>query len=381
MRRYPAFDPPEYASWSPDPHQLRAYSVQLEKHPERASLVNALDQDSLLDLYRSLLRTRLHDIQLKRWVRTGVISKAWLGTGEEAVTAGTVFALDPSRDVVCPMIRNAGALHMMGMPLADMFRGYLASRDSPNGGRDVHLGDLQKGVLQPVSQMGSNVPLIAGMALAFKQKGEDRVALTWIGDGASRTVAAHEGINFAAVQRLPVVFVLQNNQVALGTAVTQHGAGSFDAYAESYGLPGWRCDGNNVLDVYAATRLAVQVCRDGGGPAVILAETFRMGGHATHDEREAREMLPPELFQAWGQRDPIGLFESWLMGRGTPPDRLKAVENDVTGEIEEAAEQAAKSRDLTPEPRSALYDGFSEGPVLIGLERRPVRVSVERRVP
>jgi TPP-dependent pyruvate/acetoin dehydrogenase alpha subunit len=381
MRRYPAFDPPEYASWTPDPQQVRAYSDHLEKHPERAALVNALDERRLLELYRSLLRTRLHDIQLKRWVRTGVISKAWLGTGEEAVTVGSVSALNPSGDVVCPMIRNAGALHMMGMPLADMFRGYLASRDSPNGGRDVHLGDLRRGILQPVSQMGSNVPLVAGIALAFRQKGEDRVALTWIGDGASRTVACHEGINFAAVQRLPVVYVLQNNQVALGTAAGKHGVGSFEHYARMYGLPGWRCDGNNVLDVHAATREAVELCRRGGGPAVILAETFRMGGHATHDEREAREMLAPELFEAWGRRDPIGLFEAWLLEKAAARDRLDEIEAEVTAEIEAAAEEAARSRDLAPEPRFALYDGFSEGAVLVGLDRRPVRVSVEQRVP
>jgi TPP-dependent pyruvate/acetoin dehydrogenase alpha subunit len=279
------------------------------------------------------------------------------------------------------MIRNAGSLHMMGMPLGDMFRGYLASRDSPNGGRDVHLGALRRGILQPVSQMGSNVPIVAGMALSFRNKGEDRVALTWIGDGASRTVAAHEGINFAAVQRLPVVFVLQNNQVALGTAASQHGAGSFDDYASMYGLPGWKCNGNNVLDVYGATSIAVARCRRGEGPAVVLAETFRMGGHATHDEREARDMLPPELFEAWGRRDPIGLYESWLLGQGIRADRLEAVEAEVTQEIEAAAEEAAKSRDLPPDPRSALYAGFSEGGVLVGLERRPIRVSVEPHVP
>jgi pyruvate dehydrogenase E1 component alpha subunit/2-oxoisovalerate dehydrogenase E1 component alpha subunit len=377
MRRYAAFDPPEYVSWTPDSELTRAFTAELDRYPERSAVVRGLDESRLLDLYRALLRTRLHDIQLKRWVRTGVISKAWLGTGEEAVTVGSVAALDPSRDLVCPMIRNAGALHMMGMPLVDMFRGYLASRDAPGGGRDVHLGDLKRGILRPVSQMGSNAPLVAGIALGFKQRGEDRVALTWIGDGASRTVAAHEGINFAAVQRLPVVYVLQNNQVALGTTAQQHGAGSFDAYADMYGLPGWKCDGNSVLDVFAATHLAVELCRTGRGPAVILAETFRMGGHATHDEREARETFSPELFEAWGRRDPVGLYEAWMLARGIRNERLEAVEAEVIGEIDAAAEEAAKSRDLAPDARTALYGGFSEGGVLIGLENRPVRVSIE----
>jgi TPP-dependent pyruvate/acetoin dehydrogenase alpha subunit len=265
----------------------------------------------------------------------------------------------------------------MGMPLADMFRGYLASLDSPNGGRDVHLGDLRRGILQPVSQMGSNVPLIAGIALSFKQRRQDRVAMTWVGDGASRTAAAHEGLNFAAVQRVPAIFFIQNNQVALGTAVEKHGAGTFEGWPAMYGVPGWQCDGNNILDVYAATKLAVELCRSGGGPAMILVETFRMGGHATHDEREARETFSADLFQSWGRRDPVGLYEAYLMGRGTPSEALERIETEVVREMEAAAEEAAASRDLHPEPHMALYQGFSEGGVRIGLERRPVHVPFE----
>ena len=134
MKRYPAFDPPEYLEWAPDPDLIDQFEQTLASDHQRAEVVNPLSEHDLLSLYRDLLRTRLHDIGLKRWVRTGVISKAWLGTGEEAVTVGNVRALDPDRDVVSPMIRNAGALHMMGMPLSDMFRGYLATSDSPSEG-------------------------------------------------------------------------------------------------------------------------------------------------------------------------------------------------------------------------------------------------------
>src|SRR5687767_8811395 len=195
MRRYPAYDPPEYVAWAPDPTLSESYREKLEEDPERAVRVRRLDPSGLLHLYRALLRTRLHDLQLKRWVRTGVISKAWLGTGEEAVTVGSVRALDPGRDVVSPMIRNAGALHMMGMPLAAMLRGYLGSADSPSGGRDLHIGDLERGIVQPISHMGSSVAIMAGVALAFRTRGEPRVALTWIGDGATKTAACHEGMN------------------------------------------------------------------------------------------------------------------------------------------------------------------------------------------
>lgn len=372
MKRYPAFDPPEYLEWAPDPELVRDFRARVTEDPERSAVVSELSRDTVLALYRDLLRTRLHDIGLKRWVRTGVISKAWLGTGEEAVTVGSVAALDRSRDLVSPMIRNAGALHMMGMSLSDMFRGYLATSDSPSKGRDLHIGDMAAGVVQPISHMGTSVTVVAGAALAFRNRGEDRVALTWVGDGAAKTAAAHEGLTLAASEDVPAVFVLQNNQVALGTTVDQHSAGDLRRWPEMYGIPSRTCDGNNILDVFAATRLAVERCRRGQGPAMVVAETFRMGGHATHDEREARETFPAELFETWGRRDPVGLFEAWLQEEGVDASTLEEIEEEVTREMDQAAEDALASRDRVPPPEAALYEGVSEGGVLVGLERRPI---------
>lgn len=370
MKRYPAYDPPEYLEWSPDPEETLRFRAPFSD-PQRASKLAHLEAGHHLDLYRHLLRTRLHDIALKRWVRTGVISKAWLGTGEEAVTVGSVAALDPEVDVVSPMIRNAGALPMMGMPLADLFRGYLATEDSPSRGRDLHIGDLARNVLQPISHMGTNVEVMAGVALAFRARNEPRVALTWIGDGATRTAACHEGLTMAAVLRLPAVFVLQNNQVALGTRTSAHGRGSLSALAKSYGMTSLACDGNNVLDVYAAASLAVETCRAGMGPVMVLAETFRMGGHATHDEREARDTFPAELFRAWGRRDPVALYEEFLVQEGIHRHRLEAMEEEVTREVDDAAEEAREGRNRSPTRDWALYDGFSEGFPLVGVHKRP----------
>jgi TPP-dependent pyruvate/acetoin dehydrogenase alpha subunit len=372
MRRYPAYDPPEYVSWTPDPDVVEAYERTLQEDSDRAAIIDALSVPELLSIHRDLLRTRLHDIGLKRWVRTGVISKAWLGTGEEAVTVGNVRALDPARDVVCPMIRNAGALHMMGMPLSDMFRGYLATSDSPSGGRDLHIGDLSAGIVQPISHMGTSVTVVAGIALSFRVRKESRVAMTWVGDGATKSAACHEGLNLAAVQNVPAVFVIQNNQVALGTPSESHGLGDLHQWPAMYGIPSWSCDGNNVLDVYAATRLAVERCRNGQGPAAIVADTFRMGGHATHDEREARDTFSAALFEAWGRRDPVGLFETWLERRGVDRTVLATVEDEVTEEMDRAADEALESRDRIPPPEQALYEGFSEGGTLIGLANRPI---------
>jgi pyruvate dehydrogenase E1 component alpha subunit/2-oxoisovalerate dehydrogenase E1 component alpha subunit len=357
VKRFPAFDPPEYVDWKPDPALVRAFrtSVEANAPPERAAVVQELSREAKLELYRGLLRARLHDIELKRWVRTGVISKAWLGTGEEATTVGPVHALERGQDIVAPMIRNAAACCEMGMPITDMLRAYLATADSPSMGRDLHVGSFAHGVLQPVSHVGDMVPVITGIALSFKVKREPRVALTWVGDGSTKTAAAHEGANFAAVQRVPAIFIIQNNQVALGTRLEQHHLpADFRDWAVSYGVTGAIFDGNNVLDAYAATRIAAALCREGKGPVLLIAETFRMGGHATHDEREARETFSPELFTTWGKRDPIGLYEEYLKEEGVSAKVLGEIETDITEQVERAAAEALKSREHMPEGRSAL---------------------------
>lgn len=353
MKRYPAFDPPEYVDWSADPALVAAFAETIDRDPARRALVAALSDERLLGLYAAMVRNRLHDVALKRWVRNGVISKAWLGTGEEAVTIGGVAALEPD-DVVAPMIRNAGACHEKGMTLASMLRGYLGTADSPNAGRDLHIGDISCNVVGPISHLGAMVPVMTGVALSFKLRGESRVGITWVGDGSANTAEFYEGMNLAAVQRVPLVVVIQNNQVALGTSLHQHHRGDFADWPDVFGIEGGTFDGNNVLDAYAATRIAADACREGRGPYLLVAETFRMGGHATHDEREARDTFPAELFERWGKRDPIGLYEEYLVGRGVTRERLAEIELGVEAEVEAASEEALSSREgRMPAPEDA----------------------------
>ncbi len=354
MKRYPAFDPPEYVAWAPDPALVAAFAETARRDPERRRIVERLDATTLLGLYAGLLRTRLQDVTLKRWVKTGVLSKAWLGTGEEAMTVGPVHALDRARDFVAPMIRNAGACAEMGMPIADGFRSYLGTGDAPSGGRDLHVGSLAHHVLQPISHVGDVVPVVTGMALAGAMRGDGAVTLTWIGDGSTKTGAAHEGLNFAAVRKVPAIFVIHNNQVALGTRVEQHHLpGQFRELPDAYGMAGAAFDGNNVLDAYAATRLAADRCRAGAGPVMLVGDTFRMGGHATHDEREARETFPADWFEAWGRRDPIGLYEEHLKAQGIAAAALQDVESRVEEEVARAEAEALRSRDeRVPDPAS-----------------------------
>lgn len=362
MRRYPAYDPPEYVTWKADAALVRAFDEAWRTDTRRAAIVTGLSSERLLELYAALLRARLHDVMLKRWVRQGVISKAWLATGEEATTIGPVHALDRARDVVAPMIRNAGACCEMGMAVADMLRGYLGTEDAPSRGRDGHVGGFAHRVLQPISNIGNIPPVAAGIALASRIRGEERVVLTWIGDGSVNAGPTHEALNFAAVKRLPVIFVIQNNQVALGTPVTAHRLPEdFRDLHRAYGCAGASFDGNNVLDAYAATALAAAVCRRGEGPVILDAETFRMGGHATHDEQEARQVLPAALFAYWGARDPIGLYESWLAEQGTGAAELERVEEAVVQEVDSAAAEALRSRETRmPQPESAVRGVYAD---------------------
>ena len=363
-----AYDPPEYRSWQATSAARQQWQQTLAASRARQRLLQSLSPVDHLDLYLGLLRFRLMDTYLKRWVKQGVISKAWLGTGEEAVTVGNCFALRKGRegDVVGPMIRNAGAYREMGMSMAAVFKSYLGTADQLCQGRDLHIGDLDYGVLAPISMVAALVPVCAGVALAFRQRHEDRVALTWVGDGSTRTGDFHEGMSLAAALGLPLVVVVQNNQVALGTRVEVHTRAELDKLHLAYGIKGYTCDGNNVLDTYAATVQAVTDCRKGRGPVLLTASTFRMGGHATHDEAEARELIPAALFKHWGERDPLGLYEVWLENSefdlsGAAAERgfaalaantgsagnaavLQAAYTHVEQEIETAASEALDSR-------------------------------------
>jgi TPP-dependent pyruvate/acetoin dehydrogenase alpha subunit len=372
MKRHQAVDPPEYFTWSADKSLIDAFAKRTETSDSRRRITDSLDDAKRLSLLEGMLRFRMHDQTLKRWVKRGVISKAWLGTGEEAVTIGCVHALDASTDWVLPMIRNQGALHEFGMPLEQLFAGYLGSAMSPNGGKDGHIGDLSKHVMPPISHVGEMVPVATGIAMAMKQRHERGVALTWVGDGSSKTGAVHEGLNLAAVLKVPAIFVLQNNQVALGTRLEQHQAGDFTAWSDAYGMRGAVADGNNVLDVYAAAAEAAAFARDGGGPTLLVVETFRMGGHATHDEAEARETFDASLFSTWGARDPIGLYEEYLVSRGVARASLDELEARVLAEVEAAADAALTARENggMPEPSSAELPGVSAGVRQPGLAHR-----------
>jgi TPP-dependent pyruvate/acetoin dehydrogenase alpha subunit len=243
---------------------------------------------------------------------------------------------------------------------------FLGRAGGPTGGRDgnTHFGDLEYGIMGPISMLGTLIPVCAGAALAFKMRGEPRVALTWIGDGGSSVGDFHEGLNFAAVNDLPLIVVLENNGWAYSTPTsTQCRAERFADKGPGYGIPGVRVDGNDVVAVYEAVSKAAERARGGGGPTLIEAVTMRMKGHAEHDDFA---YVPKETLEEWEERDPIALHETMLADRGiltgTDSERIR---HRIKDEVAEAERKALRSPWPEPSPaeRGVYAEQLPEGTV------------------
>ncbi|HLJ60220.1 MAG TPA: thiamine pyrophosphate-dependent dehydrogenase E1 component subunit alpha, partial [bacterium] len=245
-----------------------------------------LQPNDLLEmLYYMRLQRAVEDRGIKLYYQGRVPGAYFTGFGHEATVVGAAYALGPD-DLLAPMHRDLAAYIMRGMPVRQVFAQFLDREGGPTRGRDgnVHMGDPRLGILPFISHMAASVPVAAGMALACRQRGEPRVVLTYFGDGATSTGAWHEGVNFAAVFRLPLVLVLENNQYAYSTPLDrQTAARAFIDKAPGYGIPGVAVDGNDVVAVYDAARDAVARARDGGGPTLIECRTMRMRGHSEAD--------------------------------------------------------------------------------------------------
>lgn len=317
-----------------------------------------LSRDQLIDIYRYLCLTRgVEQVLTNLYRQNKVIGGLYSSLGQEGSAVGSAYALhradDGTGDVVAPAIRNLGALFVMGLRPVDVMCQYMAKADSPTAGREqnVHITDYDHGFIGLISHLGVMIEVMAGVALTFKLRGEKRVALAYIGDGGSSTGAFHEGINLAAVQRAPLVVMIENNGYAYSTPVTRQSAvSSFVVKARGYGIHGAKCDGNDVLAVYAMTKEAVERARAGRGAALLEVVTYRRKGHAEHD---AQHYVPPGEIEAWAERDPIARYESRLLDEfGFDGDTLDAVRREVSEQVDEA--RAAAEASPLPEPSGAL---------------------------
>src|SRR5512141_22057 len=225
------------------------------KQPTEASLT--LEQKLELYYYMRLTRT-LEERLVNLYRQTKVVGGLFRSLGQEADAVGTAYALDRGKgDILSPLIRNLGSMLVQGAQPAEIIRQYMAQGESPSRGRELNIqfGNLVRGFIGQISHLGDMVPVMAGVTLTFKMRGENRVGLVYVGDGATSTGAFHEGINFAAVQRCPLVVVVENNGYAYSTPTSkQTAAKTFVDKAAGYGIPGVRADGNDVLATYDATK-------------------------------------------------------------------------------------------------------------------------------
>ena len=243
----------------------------------------ALSREQLLELYYWMRMTRVLEERLVALYRqTKVVGGLFRSLGQEADAVGSTFALE-RRDIMSPLIRNMGSMLVKGATPLEILRQYMAKGDSPTRGRElnIHFGDLDRGFIGQISPLGDMVPVMAGVTLSFKMRGEDRVGLVYVGDGATSTGAFHEGINFAAVNQCPLVVIVENNGYAYSTPTSRQTlAKQFVDKAIGYGIPGEQADGNDVLAVYDVTKRAVDRARAGGGVTLIELMTYRRKGHA-----------------------------------------------------------------------------------------------------
>jgi pyruvate dehydrogenase E1 component alpha subunit/2-oxoisovalerate dehydrogenase E1 component alpha subunit len=345
--------------------RVRATTSPAVAAPARPS--DALTRAQKLELYYWMRLTRsLEERLVNLYRQTKVVGGLFRSLGQEADAVGSCFALE-SRDVMSPLIRNLGAMLVKGATPVEVLKQYMAKADSPTRGRElnIHFGDIgtvgeTRGFLGQISPLGDMVPVMTGVTISFKMRGEDRVGLVYVGDGATSTGAFHEGINFAAVQRCPLVVIVENNGYAYSTPThKQTAAKQFVDKAIGYGVPGAQADGNDVLAVYDVTKTAVDRARAGGGVTLVELLTYRRKGHAEHDNQS---YVPPGEIERWAaENDPIDRYLVVLKRdlRATDAE-IAAIDARVLHEIDAATDLAEQSG--TPHALDALVGVYADPP-------------------
>ena len=312
-----------------------------------------LDREDLLQIFRALLITRGIEERGHILYKQGKIPGSfYTGRGNEAAAVGVATAMAPD-DVGTPLHRDMGVHVVRGVEPWRIFAQYMGRADGPARGRDgnVHMADLGLGLIAMVSHLPAMLPVAVGCALAFKIREESRVAVGWFGEGSSSRGDAHEAMNFAAVRRLPVVFVCDNNQWAYSTpSYLSYPVEHIADRAAAYGFDGVVVDGTDVLAVYREAHRAIEKAREGGGPTLLECVTLRMEGHAVHDDAF---YVPKEMFVRWAAYDPIERYRSWLYDNaGLGEDE----ESEITAAVKRLLNDALERADESPLPASEVLE-------------------------
>jgi len=306
--------------------------------------------------YLKLTRAAEERIERVLYRQGKIVGGVYVGRGQEAIAVGAAIQLVEG-DVVLPSHRDFAAFVIRGFTLKEIFCNWMGRANGPTRGRDntLHLGDMGRGVIPIISHLGDTCPVACGVAMALKQRGEGRVALVHFGEGTTSRSDVHEAMNWAAVMKLPVIFICDNNAYAYSTPTEkQYAVKDLAVRGAAYGMPGAKVDGNDVLAVYSAVAEAIRLARAGRGPSFLECRTFRMTGHSAHD---MAEYVPDKLFAEWQEKDPIGLLERKLLSsRILTRERIHEIEKTIEKEIDDAVAFADSSP--MPEGPTALEDAY-----------------------
>ncbi len=314
-----------------------------------------MEKTQQLDLLYFMRLTRSLEDRLDNLLKQGkIVGGLFRSLGQEATAVGSAYALDQNfGDILSPLTRDLGAMLVMGARPREVFSSYLWRRTSLNHGRDqnIHITDIERGFIGTVSPLGTLVSVMNGVVLAARMQKKKTVGMVYIGDGATSTGAFHEAANFAAVQNLPLVIIGEHNGYAYSTPTSrQMRVLNIADRAKAYGLPTEIVDGNDVLAVYGAARRAVERARTGGGPTLVEAKTFRLRGHAAHDNQS---YVAKELLEQWRRRDPIENFEKQLLKNNVATAaEIETVNQRVQALLDE--DLAWTESQPPPEPEEAL---------------------------
>jgi TPP-dependent pyruvate/acetoin dehydrogenase alpha subunit len=347
----------------PAPFQMRVSTKYAPRRPADGKALSCTTETSLkpkqlLELYRYLKLTRLVEERLVNLYRqTKVVGGVFRSLGQEATAVGSAYALTP-QDFVTPLIRDLGAVLVKGIRPREVFAQYMAKAWGPSGGRDlnIHFGDMERGFIGPISHLGDMIPVMTGVLLAARMQKKRTVAIAYIGDGGMSTGAFHEGLNFAAVQQLPLIVIAEYNHYAYSTPTNlQTAVRDLAEKAASYNIPAYIVDGNDVVACYEVTRRAADFARRGGGAVLIEAKTYRRKGHAEHDDQR---YVPTGEIEWWEKNnDPVDRFERHLLEQKIATKAtLDEITADVLREIEEDCAWAESSP--MPDPEQAAYGVF-----------------------
>src|SRR5919199_4906598 len=315
-----------------------------------------LTTEDRVGLLKAMLMMRGIEERAMTLYRQGKVPGSFYdGFGQEAVSAGAAWAM-AAEDRLCILHRDLAAHVIRGVTPARIFAQYMGRETGITGGRDgnVHFGDRTKGCVGMVSMLPDMMLVATGMAMAFKLRGERRCAMTWFGDGSTSRGDFHEAMNWAGVQRLPMIFILENNQYAYSTPLNLQFAVNPVERAAAYGFPGVSVDGNDVEAVFEVTRQARERALNGDGPTLIECVTMRMHGHAAHDDMK---YVPKEQVEEWRKKDPIERQERRLRELGVDTEAVRA---EVRAAIEAGTEEALAMP--MPDPATATDRLFHEGP-------------------